>query len=402
MVRATRDACRQTAQSGLLVALALGCATIQEPPGGPPDFTPPAILSISPDSGAIVDGFSDDAVIRFDEVISERSGGGLENLIRLSPRAEEVSVSWKRSRMTIKPRGGWKPSVVYHLTLLPGVTDLQNNRSDSTRTIIFSTGGPIPETRIDGTVIDWDEGRAAPGALIEAVLLPDSLTYSDQSDSVGSYSLTAIPRGTYVLFATIDQNRNAMRDRREAFDSATVLLDSTLSQVLWTVVRDSVGPRITTALIDSVTVRVSFTQKLSPELQDSTNVTVFTLPDTVPVNVAHVWPPQVYDSVRTVEATAAGTPDTAEAAMAPDSLPVPARPTPPPIAQADTVPAADTTAVQRLLATRPTLIDQLIVRTSAPLAPGSRLLIVVRAANVIGAFAESQSVLVIPAVSDSS
>ena len=173
MARAARNARDQAARLGLLVALAGGCATIQQPPGGPPDFTPPIIVSFSPDSGAVLDGFSDDAVIQFDEVIREPSGGGLERLVRLSPRHEELSVSWKRTRITVKPKGGWKSAVVYHLTLLPGVTDLQNNRSDSTRTIIFSTGGPIPDTRLTGTVINWEEGRAATGALVEAVLLPD-------------------------------------------------------------------------------------------------------------------------------------------------------------------------------------------------------------------------------------
>jgi hypothetical protein len=98
----------------------------------------------------VLDGFDDDLEFQFDEVIDERSGNGLDKLILLSPVTEEVSVSWKRTRITVKPKRGWLPSVVYHVTLLPGIADLRNNRLDSTRTIIFSTGGPIPDTRLTG------------------------------------------------------------------------------------------------------------------------------------------------------------------------------------------------------------------------------------------------------------
>ncbi len=420
MARAAGNACREATRFGLLAALASGCATIQEPPGGPPDFTPPIILSVSPDSGAVVDGFRADAVFQFDEVISERSGGGLENLVRLSPRHEEISVSWKRSRITVKPKGGWNASAIYHLTLLPGVTDLQNNRLDSTRTVIFSTGGPIPDTRLSGTVIDWEGGRAAGGALIEAVLIPDSLVYTGTADSVGDYTLTAIPSGTYLVYGTIDQNNNRQRDGREAFDSARVVVDSTAAQVLWTFAHDSVGPRITAASIDSVTIRVSFTQKLSPNPRDTADISVFALPDTVQLSVASVWLPAAYDSVRSEEAAAAAAAEAAAAAaqgdsaaaetpVLPDSvadarpLPVPParereRPTP---ADSAAVPA-DTSAADRLLAERPRLNDELIVRLLAPLTPGTRVLVVANATNVSGAASEAQAVLAVPAASDSS
>ncbi len=404
MARATGNPRYQAARLGLLVALAVGCATIQEPPGGPPDFTPPTIVSVTPDSGAVADGFRDDAVIQFDEVINERSGGALSNLVRLSPRPDELSVSWKRTRIAVKPKGGWRADVVYHLTLLAGVTDLQNNRLDSTRTIIFSTGGAIPATTLTGTVIDWEEGRLAPNALLEAVLIPDSLTYTVQADSAGHYRLTAVPEGTYLVFATIDQNGNGLRDSREAFDSARVYVDSAATQVLWTFAHDSVGPRITTALIDSTTLRVSFTQKLSPRPEDSTHVSVFALPDTVPVSIANIWTPAVHDSIRAVQASAARDSADAEAEADPDSVvqrpPRERRPERPPVDS--TAAAADTSGVSQLLAERPKLIDALVVRLLQPLTPGARFLVVARARNVAGGASESQSVLVVPAVSDSS
>ncbi len=76
---------------------------MQEPPGGPPDFAPPVVVSLIPDSGSVVDELKDPLVIRFDEVINEQSGGGLDRLVLVSPRVEELVVSWKRTAIEIKP-----------------------------------------------------------------------------------------------------------------------------------------------------------------------------------------------------------------------------------------------------------------------------------------------------------
>jgi hypothetical protein len=46
------------------------------PPGGPPDSTPPHIVVVRPESGAVVPAWKGDAVIDFDEVIDEMAGGG--------------------------------------------------------------------------------------------------------------------------------------------------------------------------------------------------------------------------------------------------------------------------------------------------------------------------------------
>lgn len=399
------------------LAVTAGCAAVQDPPGGPPDFTPPVLLSTVPDSGSVVPDLRDDAFFQFDEVISERSGGGLEQLFVLSPRPEELKVSWKRQRIGIKPDGGWQPNRIYHLTLLPGIADLSNNRLADPVSIVFSTGGPIPGTRIDGTVVDWEEGRAAPRSLIEAVLLPDSLVYTAIADSVGEFVLGALPQGEYVLYAVVDGNTNHRRDRREPYDSTSLTLDSIFSGVFYAVARDTTGPALRgNALLDSMTVRIEFNQKLRPGDPDSGAVTVRQLPDSIPVAVGTVMLPAVYDSVRTAEAAALAAAAAAADTLLPDSV---VRDTaavgdtvPPPVA--DSVapaldrgraaglplpgePAAqDTSRVAQLLAARPRLVDRWIVRLIAPLEPGGRYVIDARATNVNGAVNESRTLLIVP------
>ena len=409
MAGATSSTRRKAAGLGLLTLGWVGCAKIEDPPGGPPDFAPPVLLSVVPDSGTVVDGFDDDLEFQFNEVISERSGAGLQNLILVSPRSEQIRVSWKRTRVTVHPKGGWRPASVYHVTLLPGIADLRNNRLDSSRTVIFSTGGPIPDTRLSGTVIDWEQGDAAARALIEAILLPDSLIYEGQADSVGDFELTAIPSGEYLLNAIVDDNDNRMRDSREAFDSLTVRIDSTFDHVFWAFTRDTTGPQLREVVdLDSVTIQVTFTQMLQSGEPSDSAVHVYALPDTTPVPVVAVWTQQVYDSVSAVEkafadsvrAAADTVPADSLAAAQPDSLAA-ERAAVPAIAQ-DTIPAEPDSLAQQptrldsLLAERPRLSAVWYVRVAAQLTPGAHYLVVATAANPLGVTAESQRPLDMP------
>ncbi len=394
MARATRRPGSQALQLGLLIAAA-GCAAIQDPPGGPPDTAPPGIVSTQPDSGATVLGWHDAAVIQFNEVIDERSGGSLDKLITLSPVPEKLAVDWKRTAIAVRPKDGWRDSVVYQLTLLPGIQDLRGNRLTKGRTIIFSTGGEIPATLIAGTVLDWEQGRIAARALIEAIRLPDSLRYLGVADSVGDFAIGAVPRGRYLLMGGVDANNNRQLDARESLDSVTVQLDSTLTHTFWAFRRDTLGPTLSrTAVTDSVTLRVELTQVLPPEPPASGAVTVLALPDSTPVPVAHVWRLSEYDSLTAAERgqprgaradTAAAAPDTAVRA---DTA---ARP----LARARQS-AADTSRAGRLLRERPQLSNVLIVRLPTPLAPGGRYLVVTNLPNLIGARGTSRQMVVVP------
>jgi len=452
--RAARSSRRKVARFGLLTVFLAACAAMQEPPGGPPDFDPPVILAVTPDSGTVVAGLDDPAEIQFDEVIDERSGSGLENLLVLSPRSEELDVSWKRQRITVKPKDGWRDSVVYQLTLLPGFADLRNNRLDSGRTVVFSTGVEIPDTRIGGTVLNWDEGSAAPRALIEAILMPDSLVYVSSSDSVGDFEIKHLSPGSYLLLATVDQNNNRLREYREIFDSLTVQLDSTSSHVLWAFAHDTVGPRISeTSEVDSVTVKVDFNQKLAPGAPPDSAVRFYALPDTTLLGVVALWNQPTYDSVRMIEdsvrqvedsirqaavadsvraaeeaadtaraegvdttgaeradTTGADRVDTTEAeraevaertearGAAADSIVEGLLQVVDSAGQApeDSAAAADTSRATLLLSERPQLSDSWYVRLAAAMVPGARYLVSAVAHNVSGAVGESQGMLILP------
>jgi hypothetical protein len=367
----------------------------------------------------------DDALkIQFDEVISEASGGGLDRLIRLSPRAEEVSVDWKRSAIEIEPSDGWLPGTVYHVALEPGIADLRDNRTTEGRTVIFSTGPPIPTTAFWGTVLNWENATAGRLALIEAVLLPDSLVYVTTADSVGGYRLVSVPPGTYHVSASLDENTNQRRDVREAFDSVTVAIDSVVSHTFWPFSRDTAGPQLRrVGRLDSITVQVRFSLMLDTVPPAAEMVSVWTLPDTTPVAVATVWEQVAYDSVVAEEHAAQAAADSlvADSAAALDTLALADSATADTVATPDTAgvrppPGADprvragrgaapgpqvSEQVAEFLAQRPGLSDSWYIRLVEPLTPGGRYLIEARARSIGGSTGESRTVLSVPAPRDS-
>jgi hypothetical protein len=382
-----------------LLATLAACASVQEPPGGPPDFTPPTLVTVRPDSGAVLERLDDPVEFQFDEVITEPTGAAAARLFFVSPRVEELEVGWKRTRLTVRPRGGWRRGVVYRLALLPAVTDLRSNRLTAGRDIVFAVGTTISETRLTGMVVDWEAARSGRGALVDAVSLPDSTTYVTQADSTGAFDLWPLPPGVYTVFATVDANGNRVRDRGEPFDTATIVVDSSAHRVFWAFRQDTVGPLIRAlARADSATIRVDFTQAVPPGPVEPGAILVLALPDSSVVPVHAVWRQAEYDSARAEERRLAAAVDTLAAAdtLAADTAAA-ARPARPPrAAPPDSQPPPADAAAAELLRQRPPLSDRLFVRVEADLAPGTRWVVLTRLANLLGYAADGRSVLVVP------
>ncbi len=423
MARSARRPGRQAQIARLLVvALAtaaplLACASVGTPPGGPPDKDPPKIVQVKPESGSVVPDFHGDVEIQFDEVVDEMAGGGgagslspLEKQILLSPVAGPVKVSWHRSRVTAKPKEGWKRRV-YRLEILPGFTDLRRNRSDSGKTVLFSTGPEIGHARIGGIALKWIEQTVLLRALIEAVPLPDTVGYLTMADSGGQFNLTNLQPGRYIVYATADDNNDRRRGLREAYDSVEVTVDSSTNVALFTFPHDTVPPRPRTATyVDSLTVRVEFSQALDPAKSlDTSHARVLQLPDSTPVPIDRIFTQRQFDSLTAAtiarhkadSAAAAAGDTTKRPAMVhdtssrpnihppvPPGTPVPPAP-PPRTAQKPGAPPpkvyVDSALVRQLLAQRPIPSDKIVIRTADRLRPETRYVVrITGASNLIG------------------
>jgi hypothetical protein len=379
-----------------LVALlpALGaCASPGVPPGGPEDRSPPRLLRISPDTGA-TNVRPREVVFTFDEVVSETprgagvgSAGGagtagagdpLAPLILVSPRVGSVEVDWRRERIGVRPRRGFRDSTTYTVTLLPGLADLRDNVRDTGTVAVFSTGPARARNRIGGVVFDWVNGRPAARAIVEAIT-PDSTVYYTIADSVGRFTIQNVPIGPYLIKGVVDVNTNRAVDPREAYDTVSVnanvvARNDTAAAELYAFVRDTIGPRIATVTLrDSLTLRVAVDRPLLP--RETLQLAQFRLVagDSSVAPLAAVYTAADYDSVQARRARAAADslervrPDTARARARRDS-----------VARADSLARLprDTAAAARArrgapppVPRRPTPSTELVIVLAQPLRP---------------------------------
>jgi hypothetical protein len=365
-------------------------------------------MRVEPESGAVLTEMPSEATIVFDEVILERVAaqpGDIGGAVLLSPTTERVKVGWHRNRISVSPRGGFKPGRIYRLELLPVVSDLRNNRLKTHRVVVFSTGPEIPSGRLEGAVVDWVAGRPGASALIEADLMPDSLPYRALADSTGYFRMDAMPPGRYLVWGIMDSNSDRRLGGREAFDTLSLTLDSTSVADLYAMVHDTAAIRLRALeSVDSLTLKLTFSQPLPFGLQvDTAQITVAPDADsTAKVEVVGFLTQVGLDSLiarerRAADSAAARADTAAHAALPaharPGATPTPARagqPTPRPASAAR--PPLDSTRAQKMLARRPPPSDTRFLRLAQPLTPDAHYLVILEGLeSLTGARATARS-----------
>lgn len=252
------------------------------------------------------------AVFRFDEVVAERPAGvtSLDQLFLVSPREGVPSVDWKREAVTVRPRKGWRANTTYVVTLLPGMADLRGNIRNTGARTFFSTGPSVATGRISGKVWDWMSGIPAQRGYVEAVLLPDSVSFLAFTDSTGAFAVEHLPVGKFLVRGVVDENRNRGLDPREAWDTVTVIVRDTISVALLVVARDSVAPTIRQVTADdSITVRLTFDRALDPLRLPGAADVVVRAPDSSALRVVSVSLPAVDSAFRTSKSPRPPPPD---------------------------------------------------------------------------------------------
>ena len=281
-------------------ATVAACASMETPPGGPPDAAPPALVRITPDTGA-VNARPRAVVFRFDEVVSERprSVTTLHDLFIISPTTGAPDVDWERDAITVRPPKGWLPNTTYTVTLLPGLADLRGNTRTDGAAVTFSTGPQIATAGVRGIVFDWVAGRVAPNAYIEAISHPDSIVYVGTADSSGVFAVRNMPPGDYTVRALVDANRNRALDPRELWDSVRVTVGDSARVELLTHLHDTIPPRIDVVTVrDTFTIRVTTDRPLDPTLTIDPSLFTLLASDSSVVPIAEARGAQVYERLQ--------------------------------------------------------------------------------------------------------
>lgn len=388
-------------------AVGVACASPGMPPGGPPDTEVPELLRIVPDSNA-VNVRAPAVLLQFDEVISERSAGSgpanpgatnsLTTVVTLSPSDGRDQVTWRRTALEIRPRGGFRPNTAYRVSILPGLADIRGNRRAEAIEFVFSTGPTLPSSEIRGVLWDWTTGKPAVNALVEVYRPSDSLfRWTARADSLGSFRVRDLSPGPYALRAFVDANNDRRISFREISDTARIELTDRAELELYAFVRDTLPPRFETVeMVDSTAIRVKFDRGILRDW-DGRGVTL-SREDSSRVEVTQAFVPAArFDSLRReararADSAAAQAGDTTEIAGG-DTLPAPRRDARAPGAgepgaATDTAEAADT------LPPRPVFGRQVpeitwVLPLDAPLSPGAYRLRVIGATGLNGRSADT-------------
>jgi hypothetical protein len=272
---------------GGTAGLVAACAHVEAPPGGPVPESPLAVVAVRPDTPAIVPGWRGPAVIAFDRPLSER---GVQEAVSLSPAPDGFTVDHRGSEIRVQPRRGWAPGTIYHVEVVPGVQDRFNNRLEAPVRLVFSTGPEIPDTRVSGRLTDRVRGEPAVGARLDAVRLPDSLTYTTLTDSAGRFEITRLPEGEYLLLGYRDANRNRRVDAFEPRDSARVdvAVGSPAQAELALLLPDTTAPAVGSARMAGLWVEVRFDDHLDPDQPLSPEQVTIAGPDGAAVPIARL------------------------------------------------------------------------------------------------------------------
>jgi hypothetical protein len=344
----------------IAIILLAGCASAGAPPGGPEDKLPPRLIRVTPDSNA-VNVHDKVATFYFDDVINDRSTGpgDLSSFFLVSPSDGTPRVSWHRRRIDVRPRHGFRDNTAYTITLLPGLSDLRSNAMKTGATLVFATGPTIPTLRIVGTAFDWPAERPAPRAYIEA-MTADSITYLAQADSVGHFEVGPLGPGTYLVRAIVDANQNRALDRGEPWDTVRVTTPQPAPLELLTAVRDTLpADRFSVALLDSVTIQVTFDHLLDPNQSFTPAMFRVVGADSVAIPITAIRTPR--EEAQRTKALAQAALDSARRADSVAGRPRPPVPVVPPSAVAKPAPTPS----------RPPPITTLTIVLARPLAPNT-------------------------------
>lgn len=276
--------------AALGITLASSCAQQGTPPGGPEDLRPPIVVRTVPDTFELLGTL--DGLIRFefDERISERSSSGtLDNAVIISPRSGELVVGHDSRSLTIELLGGFRPDLVYRVTLLPVVRDLFGNQMRDPFELVFSTGGETIPTTLAGIAWDRITGSGVNDYQVWATSLDDdSIVHVAVTDNQGVYAFRYIPGANYEITAFDDRNADGVLDMMEIQGSRRLSIENGDTVFLdFPVLQPDTTPAtlVTASALDSVTLLLEFDDYLDPALvletigltvtsEDSTGVVV--------------------------------------------------------------------------------------------------------------------------------
>src|SRR5690554_3103755 len=224
--------------SFLLSAFISGCASMQQPSGGPRDSIPPKIVKETPVN--LTRNFkSNEIEIEFNEYVK------LNNEFTefsISPDVDAVpELRIKKKSLFIKLPDSLAENTTYSLNFGKGLVDVNEGNPLLNYSYVFSTGNEIDSLTISGNVIN--SYILEPEKDIVVLLIPikqDSIfgkrkaNIFTRTDSSGNFQFKNLSENTYRIYALKETNNDRIYnspDEEIAFLKDSIVLDKNISGI---------------------------------------------------------------------------------------------------------------------------------------------------------------------------
>jgi hypothetical protein len=266
----------------------VSCATPTSPTGGPPDKTPPKIVSTDPPTGTV--NFKGNKIaLKFSEYVERKS---LSQALKIEPNISiSHDIHWGKKSVTIQFGRSLPDSTTVIVTVGTDFSDLHGNTLDKPYQLAFSTGPSIDKGELVGRVIDARTGKSKKGQKVLLYRKPVDLSkpanYFAETDTSSVVHFSYLSPGTYKAFWVGDRNRDDIwepkTEQAQPFEQEFVTLQKAGKDTLGTLFiakSDTSKPELNAVgLFSSRRLRLRFSENIV--LTDSTH---FILRDSINQN----------------------------------------------------------------------------------------------------------------------
>lgn len=194
----------------LAIFILFGCASIQQPEGGPKDIDPPVLINESP-KNYTRNFHSKKIVLEFDEYF------------KLTNEFTEISISptqdippvyrIKKKSLEIEVKDSLEKNTTYTINFGKAITDVNEGNKFKDYTYVFSTGDQIDSLQISGQVIDYLDNKPVLDATIFILPIERDTLFGKKrasiftvTDSSGNFKLKNLKEHQYRLYALKEEN----------------------------------------------------------------------------------------------------------------------------------------------------------------------------------------------------
>lgn len=216
----------------LMTLLAFSCAQQSVPTGGEKDSEAPKLIASVPENRQ-TNFKKDEIVLWFDEFI-QLNNPREQIIIVPAVDKKNIEVTARKNKVIVRFKQPLKDSTTYTVNFRESIQDITERNGVTNFKLAFSTGPLIDTLQISGVVKQLMTGEPEPNCTVALLPFSDTVDifkhkpeYFTLTEKDGSYEISNVRPGNYLIYAFQDRNKNLAIDSRTemfGFRSAPVEL----------------------------------------------------------------------------------------------------------------------------------------------------------------------------------